>query len=194
MSLVLFFFVHGKQGLCWGDSHPQQAFSFCFNQLWYTVKYNRINILGLGNMLYGDEGFGVAALKTLQESSTFPESVQCIDGGTQGIYLLDFIESADAVIVFDALIPLDYDRRVYVYRNDELPAFIHRKMSSHQMGFSEMLGIAKLHGKMPQEIVMIGAPPKDLELNIGLSPELTLLLPEAVEQAKTIITTWLSER
>ncbi len=145
-------------------------------------------------MLYGDEGFGVAALKTLQESSTFPESVQCIDGGTQGIYLLDFIESADAVIVFDALIPLDYDRRVYVYRNDELPAFIHRKMSSHQMGFSEMLGIAKLHGKMPQEIVMIGAPPKDLELNIGLSPELTLLLPEAVEQAKTIITTWLSER
>jgi len=158
------------------------------------VKYNRINILGLGNMLYGDEGFGVAALKTLQESSTFPESVQCIDGGTQGIYLLDFIESADAVIVFDALIPLDYDRRVYVYRNDELPAFIHRKMSSHQMGFSEMLGIAKLHGKMPQEIVMIGAPPKDLELNIGLSPELTLLLPEAVEQAKTIITTWLSER
>ena len=145
-------------------------------------------------MLYGDEGFGVAALKTLQESSTFPESVQCIDGGTQGIYLLDFIESADAVIVFDALIPLDYDRRVYVYRNDELPAFIHRKMSSHQMGFSEMLGIAKLHGKMPQEIVMIGAPPKDLDLNIGLSPELTLLLPEAVEQAKTIITTWLSER
>jgi len=144
-------------------------------------------------MLYGDEGFGVAALKTLQESSTFPESVQCIDGGTQGIYLLDFIESADAVIVFDALIPLDYDRRVYVYRNDELPDFIHRKMSSHQMGFSEMLGIAKLHGKMPQEIVMIGAPPKDLELNIGLSPELTLLLPEAVEHAKTIITTWLSE-
>ena len=145
-------------------------------------------------MLYGDEGFGVAALKTLQESSTFPESVQCIDGGTQGIYLLDFIESADAVIVFDTLIPLDYDRRVYVYRNDELPAFIHRKMSSHQMGFSEMLGIAKLHGKMPQEIVMIGAPPKDLELNIGLRPELTLLIPEAVEQAKTIITTWLSER
>lgn len=157
------------------------------------MKYNRINIIGLGNILYGDEGFGVAALNSLQESSNFPESVHCIDGGTQGIYLLDFIESADAVIVFDALIPLDFDRRVYVYRNDELPDFIHRKMSSHQMGFSEMLGIAKLHGKMPRQIVMIGAPPKDLELNIGLSPELSLLLPEAVEQAKAIIEGWLTE-
>ncbi len=157
------------------------------------MKYNRINILGLGNVLYGDEGFGVSAVNSLQESSTFPDTVHFIDGGTQGIYLLDFIESADAVIVFDALIPLNYDRRVYVYRNNELPDFIHRKMSSHQMGFSEMLGIAKLHGKMPKKIVMIGAPPKDLELNIGLSPELALLLPEAVEQARAIINTWLSE-
>lgn len=157
------------------------------------MKYNRINIIGLGNVLYGDEGFGVAALNSLQESSSFPDVVHFIDGGTQGIYLLDFIESADAVIVFDALIPLDYDRRVYVYRNNELPDFIHRKMSSHQMGFSEMLGIAKLHGKMPQEIVMIGAPPKDLELNIGLSPELALLLPEAVEEGRTIINGWLRE-
>ncbi len=135
----------------------------------------------------------MSAVNSLQESSTFPDTVHFIDGGTQGIYLLDFIESADAVIVFDALIPLNYDRRVYVYRNNELPDFIHRKMSSHQMGFSEMLGIAKLHGKMPKKIVMIGAPPKDLELNIGLSPELALLLPEAVEQARAIINTWLSE-
>ena len=160
---------------------------------YFHVKYNRINILGLGNVLYGDEGFGVSALNSLQETSTFPDNVHFIDGGTQGIYLLDFIESADAVIVFDALIPLDYDRRVYIYRNNELPDFIHRKMSSHQMGFSEMLGIAKLHGKMPKQIVMIGAPPKDLEMNIGLSPELNLLLPEAVAEGRVIIEGWLTE-
>ena len=97
-----------------------------------------INVIGLGNLLYGDEGFGVAALNSFRDLSDFPETVRCIDGGTQGIYLLDYIESCDAVMVFDALIPLDYERRVYVYRNEELPAFIHRKMSSHQMGLSEM--------------------------------------------------------
>ncbi|TLU81946.1 MAG: hydrogenase maturation protease [Chlorobium sp.] len=156
------------------------------------MNYCSVNVIGLGNLLYGDEGFGVAALNSFRDSSSFPETVRCIDGGTQGIYLLDYIESCDAVIVFDALIPLDFERRVYVYRNDELPAFIHRKMSSHQMGFSELLGIARLHGKMPKEIVLIGVPPKELELNIGLSPEVSLLLPEAVREAQTIVQGWVS--
>ena len=156
------------------------------------MNYSSVNVIGLGNLLYGDEGFGVAALNSFRDSSSFPETVRCIDGGTQGIYLLDYIESCDAVIVFDALIPLDFERRVYVYRNDELPAFIHRKMSSHQMGFSELLGIARLHGKMPKEIVLIGVPPKELELNIGLSPEVSLLLPEAVREAQTIVQGWVS--
>jgi len=151
-----------------------------------------INVIGLGNLLYGDEGFGVAALNSFRDLSDFPETVRCIDGGTQGIYLLDYIESCDAVMVFDALIPLDYERRVYVYRNEELPAFIHRKMSSHQMGLSEMLGIARLRGKMPKEIVLIGVPPKELELNVGLSPEVSLLLPAAVEEARAMVKGWLA--
>jgi hydrogenase maturation protease len=156
------------------------------------MKFNTINVIGLGNILYGDEGFGVAALNSFRDSFCFPETVRCIDGGTQGIALLDYLESCDAVIIFDALIPLDYDRQVYVYRNDELPAFIHRKMSSHQMGLSEMLGIARLHGRMPREIVLIGVPPKELELNIGLSPEISLLLPEAVEKGRAIVEKWLA--
>jgi hydrogenase maturation protease len=157
------------------------------------MTYNRINVIGLGNLLYGDEGFGVVALERFRELAGFPSSVHCIDGGTQGIYLLDYIESCDAVIVFDALIPLDYERKVYVYRNDELPAFIHRKMSSHQMGLSEMLGVARLHGKLPRDIVLIGVPPKELELTIGLSQEVSLLLPEAVEQARVLVAGWLAE-
>jgi hydrogenase maturation protease len=157
------------------------------------MKYNRINVIGLGNLLYGDEGFGVVALERFRESAVFPSEVHCIDGGTQGIYLLDYIESCDAVIVFDALIPLDYERRVYVYRNDQLPAFIHRKMSSHQMGLSEMLGVARLHGKLPREVVLIGVPPCELELTIGLSPEISLLLPEAVAKACALVNAWLAE-
>jgi hydrogenase maturation protease len=156
------------------------------------LKYNKINIIGLGNTLHGDEGFGVAAVNTFRDSSSYPENVQFIDGGTQGVYLLDYIESCDALMVFDALIPLEYDRGVYVYRNEELPAFIHRKMSSHQMGFSELIGVAKLRGKMPKELVLIGVPPRELHLSLNLSPEVALLLPEAVEKGKEIIEGWLS--
>jgi hydrogenase maturation protease len=155
------------------------------------VKHNRINVLGLGNVLYGDEGFGVEAVKSFQASTDYPDTVQCIDGGTQGIYLLDYLESCDGLIVFDALIPLDYDSGVYVYRNEELPGFIHRKMSSHQMGFSELIGIARLNGRMPREIALIGVPPRNLELGIGLTAENAALLPEAVEKATALVDTWL---
>ncbi|NTU45848.1 MAG: hydrogenase maturation protease [Chlorobiaceae bacterium] len=156
------------------------------------MKHSKINIIGLGNTLHGDEGFGVAAVNAFRDSSDYPESVNFIDGGTQGVYLLDFIESCDALMVFDALIPLEYDRGVYVYQNEELPAFIHRKMSSHQMGFSELIGVAKLRGRMPKELVLIGIPPRELSLSLNLSAEVAGLLPEAVEKGRAIIDNWLS--
>ncbi|ABB24308.1 HyaD/HybD family hydrogenase maturation endopeptidase [Pelodictyon luteolum] len=158
------------------------------------MKYDRINILGLGNILHSDEGFGIAALNSLRDSTDFPKQVCTIDGGTQGIYLLDHIQSCDALLVFDALIPVEYDSRVYVYRNDDLPDFIHRKMSSHQMGFSELLGVARLQGKIPREIVLIGVPPRDLQLRIGLSPEVSSLLGETVERATLVVESWLNEK
>jgi len=157
------------------------------------LKYNRINVLGLGNILFGDEGFGVEAIRAFEKDGNYPETVQFVDGGTQGLYLLDYIESSDAVMVFDALIPLDFESRVYVYDREELPAFIHRKMSSHQMGLSELLGIAQLHGRMPEKFVLIGIPPRILDLGSGISGEARELLDEAVAQGRAILEGWLQE-
>ena len=159
----------------------------------YRVKDIRINVIGLGNILFGDDGFGVEAIRLFErQAGAYPETVQFIDGGTQGLYLLDYIESADAVMVFDALIPLDFSDEVYVYEREELPAFIHRKMSSHQMGLSELLGIAQLHGRMPEKFVLIGIPPRNLELGSGLSPEAADLLVKAVERGREIVQEWLA--
>ena len=153
----------------------------------------KINVIGLGNILFGDEGFGVEAVKRLEKECVgFPDTVQFIDGGTQGIYLLDYIESVGALLIYDAIIPLEFDRQVYIYRNDELPAFIHRKMSSHQMGLSELLSVARLHAKVPDDIVLIGVPPKNLELGSSISPVVEKLLGEAVDKGKQILTAFLS--
>ena len=154
----------------------------------------KINVIGLGNILFGDEGFGVEAVRRLEkECPDLSDTVQFIDGGTQGIYLLDYIESADAVLVYDAIIPPDFDRRIYVYADDELPAFIHRKMSSHQMGLSELFCVANLHGKVPEKVVLIGVPPRDLELGSGISQAVEELLADAVEEGKRIINSFISD-
>lgn len=143
--------------------------------------------------MFSDEGFGVEAVRLMAETESFPENVQIIDGGTQGIYLTNFVEDTDCLLVFDALIPLDYDQDVYIYRNDELPAFIHRKMSSHQIGLSELFSLAKLNGKLPAEIALVGIPPVNLEMNIGLSDKAKSLLPAAVAAGTEIVQNWLKQ-
>jgi len=156
------------------------------------MQESLIHVLGLGNVIYSDEGFGVEAVKRLEEDHQFPENVKFIDGGTQGIYLLDYIEAPTSLLIYDCIIPVEYEFKVYDYHNDELPAFIHRKMSSHQMGLSELLSLAKLHQKLPKNLSLIGIPPQKLDMNIGLSQELELLMPEALKKGKDIIEGWLN--
>ncbi len=153
----------------------------------------KINVLGLGNLILGDEAFGVEAVRYLEANNDFPANVNIIDGGTQGVYLLDYIESADCLLIFDAIIPQEYDFKVYVYQKEDLPAFIHRKMSSHQIGLSELLSIAKLHGKVPKEVALIGIPPISMKMNVGLTKEVQQLVPKAVDKGKEIIMQWLEK-
>jgi len=153
----------------------------------------KINILGLGNTVLGDEGFGVEAVRYLETQPELPENINIIDGGTQGIYLLDYIESADCLMIFDAIIPREYEFKVYVYKKKELPAFIHRKLSSHQIGLSELLSVAELKGRVPDEIALIGVPPLNLKMHVGLSRKVQNLVPEAVQAGLEIINEWLEK-
>ncbi len=150
----------------------------------------RINVLGLGNTMFRDEGFGVEVIRYLERHADLPGFVDLIDGGTQGIYLLDYIESADYLLVYDALIPQSYDRKIYRYANGELPAFIYRKMSSHQVGLSELISLARLHDKLPADLVLIGIPPVSLDMGVGLTPEAQALVPEAAAMGLEQIKRW----
>ncbi|MEE8437653.1 MAG: HyaD/HybD family hydrogenase maturation endopeptidase [Candidatus Neomarinimicrobiota bacterium] len=153
----------------------------------------KINILGLGNLVLSDEGFGVEAVRHLESRHKLPPNVNVIDGGTQGIYLLDYIESADRLMIFDAIIPRDYEFKVYLYKNEDLPAFIHRKLSSHQIGLSELLSVARLKDRVPDEIALIGVPPKSLDMHVGLTEEVRKLVPEAVTAGMKIVNEWLEK-
>ena len=60
-------------------------------------------ILGIGNVLYADEGFGVRCVEALHARYVFPEGVNVMDGGTQGIFLLPWVRSASRLLIFDAI-------------------------------------------------------------------------------------------
>ncbi len=153
---------------------------------------DRVLILGIGNVLWADEGFGVRCIEAMAETYAMPSQVRLLDGGTQGLYLLPFLEEADALIVFDAV---DYGLppgTLKVVENDEVPAFMGaKKMSLHQTGFQDVIATAQLLDVCPARLVLIGCQPVELEdYGGGLRPETAARIAPAIEIARAKLADW----
>jgi hydrogenase maturation protease len=149
-------------------------------------------VLGIGNLLWADEGFGIRALEALHAGYRFAPGVRLLDGGTQGLYLLPFVEHCRRLLIFDAV---DYGLApgtLKVVRDADVPAFMGaKKMSLHQTGFQEVLALAGLRGWRPEQIVLIGVQPAVLEDYGGsLSDTVKAELPAAVDAALTFLHAW----
>ena len=99
-----------------------------------------ICVLGIGNVLWADEGFGVRCVEALQRRYECEPHVVLIDGGTQGLYLIQHVQQATRLLIFDAI---DYGLRpgtLQQVENDDVPRFMGaKKLSLHQTGFQEVL-------------------------------------------------------
>jgi hydrogenase expression/formation protein len=105
-------------------------------------------VLGIGNLLWADEGFGVRAVEHLHRHWAFADNVRLADGGTQGIYLVQDIREADILVVFDAV---DYGlppATMKLVEGEDVPSFMGaKKVSLHQTGFQEVLAMAEMMGE-----------------------------------------------
>jgi hydrogenase maturation protease len=145
----------------------------------------RVLLLGIGNLLWADEGFGVRCIEALASRYRFGPNVTLLDGGTQGLYLVDQVRTADVLVVFDAV---DYGlapgtlKRV---EGDEVPRFLGaKKMSLHQTGFQEVLALADLFGDAPERLLLIGVQPVELEdFGGSLRPEVKAAVAPAIALA-----------
>jgi len=149
-------------------------------------------VLGIGNVLWADEGFGVRCVEAFQERWQLPPDVTVLDGGTQGLYLLPYVEEARRLLVFDAI---DFGLEpgtLRVLENGDVPQFMGaKKMSLHQTGFQEVLACASLKGWTPDEIVLIGVQPVELEdFGGSLRPAVLAQIPVAIDLALARLAAW----
>lgn len=145
----------------------------------------RVLILGIGNLLWADEGFGVRAVEELHRYYALPDHVTLMDGGTQGLYLVQHVRAADILLVFDAV---DYGLApgtIKLVEGDEVPLFLGiKKISLHQTGFQEVLATAELLGGCPQHLFLIGVQPVELDdFGGSLRPEVKATIPIAIDHA-----------
>jgi hydrogenase maturation protease len=151
----------------------------------------RVLVLGIGNLLWADEGFGVRCVEAIHQRYALPANAALVDGGTQGMYLLDHVCDADHVLVLDAI---DYGLTpgsLRVFRDAEVPEWADTKMSLHQATFQELLSLARLRGRFPEKITLIGVQPDVLDdLGGSLSPRVRARLDEAVALAMAELRAW----
>ncbi len=148
-------------------------------------------VLGIGNLLWADEGFGVRCVEALHQRFEFPAHVQLVDGGTQGMYLLDFVCSSPRVLVFDAIDFKLAPGTLRVFRDAEVPVWADTKMSLHQATFQELLSLARLRDRFPEKITLVGVQPAELDdLGGSLSALVKPRVDEAVALAVAELAAW----
>jgi hydrogenase maturation protease len=139
-----------------------------------------IMVLGVGNLLFTDEGVGIHVVQALVEEYAFSSNISIEDGGVLGIRLLGIISEADDLIVVDAIRNGGSPGSLYRIEGDAIPNRILAKNSLHQVDLLEALTLCQALDRVP-ETVIIGVEPQDIE-TIGL--ELTAPVQEKIESLK----------
>jgi hydrogenase maturation protease len=130
----------------------------------------RIGVLGIGNVLMGDDGVGPFTVKMLEARYKFPKQVELQDVGTPGLGITSVFSEYDAVILIDAVNAKKNPGEVKVYRKDELVLVpVKQRISPHDPALVEALLFAELSGKCPKEVLLVGVVPETCELRCGLS-------------------------
>jgi hydrogenase maturation protease len=140
-----------------------------------------IRVLGLGNVLMGDDAFGPSVIEAFTAAYDVPANVSVIDLGTPGLELAPFLMGADAVIVVDTVRADGPPGTVYEYARDRLLARAPGlRLGPHDPGLTHTLLALQFAGCGPAEVRLVGAVPSATAPCARLSAPLRQAIPVAV--------------
>ena len=139
-------------------------------------KTNKLLILGIGNILMGDEGVGVRVVNEVQKAE-LPADVECLDGGTGSFLLLEPMQSAEKVILIDACIDgaeAGEVRKLRPKYSKDYP----KTLTAHDIGLKDLLDAFYLMGERVPDVTLfaVSIPPLS-EMDLELSPRLSAAVP-----------------
>lgn len=147
-----------------------------------TVINSQILILGLGNILLTDEGFGVHVIQELNKRYSFPPNVTLFDGGTGGLSLLSQFHGKDYILIVDALLLNEKPGTIAQFSMNKIPDNYQRKDTAHGIDILDVVAAAALIDRLPS-ITVMGAQPADISNpGLDLTPELRKAMEILIEQ------------
>jgi len=149
-----------------------------------------ITVLGVGNILMQDEGFGVRVVERLLAQYTFSDNAQVLDGGTLGMELLRFLLGTDKLLLIDAVSGGLPPGSLYQFSHDEVKAYFKEKVSMHELGIQDVLAIMDVMEKPIQEIKILGVQPLTIETGLDLTSPIAEKVELIIEKILLILHEW----
>ncbi|MDQ1289163.1 MAG: hydrogenase maturation protease [Actinomycetota bacterium] len=147
-------------------------------------------VLALGNILTGDDGAGPAALAELLRTHELPPHVEVLDGGVLGMNLLGLLAGARALLVLDAVETRRRPGELIRLEGTDLRAAFAARLSTHELGFVELLAATRLQGREPPRLVLWGVQPGEVSPMMGLSSPVAAAVPRLAEAAAGELREW----
>jgi hydrogenase maturation protease len=135
-----------------------------------------ILILGVGNLLVGDEGVGVHIVRALEEME-WPEHVHILDGGTGGFHLLSYFSDYKRIILIDATRDGEPVGTIQQF-TPTLPSDFPPSLGAHDIGLKDLIGAAALTGPLPEMTVVTISIEELKPMVLELSPDVAAAVPE----------------
>ncbi len=145
------------------------------------AKATELLVLGLGNVLLGDDGLGAAAVARLERQYHIPMGVRVEDGGTLGLSLLGLLAESDNVILVDAVRAEGPPGTLVRLDGEDVAAAIRERLSPHQVGVADLLDAARLTGCYPATVTLLGLVPEMMDLSVTRSRAVENSLDELVK-------------
>jgi hydrogenase maturation protease len=150
------------------------------------MTHPRTLVMGVGNLLLGDEGVGVHVVRRLLEGGDLPPDVTAVDGGTGGFHLLSYLSDFDRVVMIDATMDGRPDGTLSVIEPRYASDFP-RSLSAHDIGLRDLVESAALLGTLPK-VYLLTVSVSDLQpMQVTLSPAVEAAVPRAVERVVDLL-------
>ncbi len=134
-------------------------------------RHSRISVVGIGNVLLGDDGFGPLAVEMFRCEYECGSNVEILDLGTPGLDLAPYLFGAELVVIADAVEAQEKPGTLCIYCEDDVAA-LHAplRLTDHDPAVGETLAHLRLAGNAPSEVIIIGVVPESCGLGEGISP------------------------
>jgi len=148
-------------------------------------------VLGIGNILLGDEGVGVQAVRRLAASPTAAADAEFLDGGTLGLTLVGPIAAARCLVVIDAAEFGAPPGSMRLFCGKAMDDFLHAgKRTAHDIGFADALDATRLSGELPAQRAFIGVQPAQVAWSETLSPPVAQALDAVCTATIELLAAW----